>query len=86
MLRYLPMSSMLKRIVGKSQTKLLRFDNKAFETLPASEKFEEETLDDFSQGRYYPIRIGEVLDTKYQVVGKLGYGLGSTVWLARDLK
>jgi serine/threonine-protein kinase SRPK3 len=64
----------------------MRFDSNHFKTLPASEKFEEEGFDDFSTGRYCPIRISQVLDTRYQIVGKLGFGLGSTVWLARDLK
>jgi serine/threonine-protein kinase SRPK3 len=55
-----------------------------FETITASQKIEEE-IHNVSMKRYYPIRIGEVLNTKYQVVGKLGFGLGSTVCLANDL-
>lgn len=35
--------------------------------------------------RFYPARIGEVLDSRYQIAGKLGSGSNSTVWLARDL-
>lgn len=33
------------------------------------------------------MRIGDVLNTKYQVAGKLGYGGFGTVWLSscRDL-
>ncbi|PLB47751.1 kinase-like protein [Aspergillus steynii IBT 23096] len=34
---------------------------------------------------YYPTRIGEVIKERYQVIGKLGFGFTSTVWLARDL-
>ncbi|KAJ5356372.1 CMGC protein kinase [Penicillium concentricum] len=34
---------------------------------------------------YYPANIGEILRSKYQIVGKLGFGVTSTVWLARDL-
>ncbi|CAG8956198.1 hypothetical protein HYFRA_00012115 [Hymenoscyphus fraxineus] len=48
-----------------------------------SDKIEEET---FGIERYYPTRIGEVLSSRYQVVGKLGFGNSSTVWLARDLQ
>lgn len=62
---------------------LLRRAKPKFETLSASQKFEEETFDNF-EGRYCPVIIGQVLDTRYEVVGKLGFGLGSTVWLARD--
>ncbi|KAF2769192.1 putative serine/threonine protein kinase [Teratosphaeria nubilosa] len=34
---------------------------------------------------YYPVRIGEAFRSRYQVLGKLGYGAHSTVWLGRDL-
>ncbi|KAK4149514.1 kinase-like domain-containing protein [Chaetomidium leptoderma] len=50
-----------------------------------TKKIEEETLPDYLPERFYPVRIGEVLASRYQVVGKLGYGTTSTVWLARDL-
>jgi hypothetical protein len=32
------------------------------------------------------MRIGEVIQGRYQVVAKLGYGTTSTVWLSRDLR
>ncbi|KAK4541660.1 hypothetical protein LTR36_007804 [Oleoguttula mirabilis] len=35
---------------------------------------------------FYPMRIGEVLKSRYQVTAKLGCGGRSTVWLARDLR
>ena len=35
--------------------------------------------------RFYPAHIGDVLDNRYQIAGKLGSGSNSTVWLARDL-
>ncbi|CAG7922029.1 unnamed protein product [Penicillium olsonii] len=34
----------------------------------------------------YPIRLGEVLDERYLVEHKLGFGGGSTVWMAFDLR
>ncbi|KAJ4287883.1 hypothetical protein N0V88_007501 [Collariella sp. IMI 366227] len=41
--------------------------------------------EDFSAVVYYLVNIGDLLDTgRYQVVGKLGFGRSSTVWLARD--
>lgn len=48
-------------------------------------KYEEEQLKWYTPGKFYPVRIGEVFDRRYQVVGKLGYGAYSTVWLCRDL-
>ncbi|PMB71388.1 SRSF protein kinase 3 [Beauveria bassiana] len=61
------------------------FANPNFVRIPADVQVEEEGLPDYLPARYYPMRIGEVLVDRYQVVGKLGFGRSSTVWLARDL-
>ena len=47
---------------------------------------DEERFEQFKQGQYYPANIGDVLSSKYQIVGKLGFGTTSTVWLGRDLE
>jgi hypothetical protein len=46
---------------------------------------EEEKTPNYSPERFYPIRLGQLLNGRYQVATKLGYGANSTVWLARDL-
>lgn len=51
---------------------------------PSSE-IEEETLPTYDAAKYYPARQGEVFNERYQVLAKLGYGVTSTVWFARDL-
>ena len=56
-----------------------------FETV-RPEVLDEERFEHFKQGKYYPANIGDVLSSKYQIVGKLGFGTTSTVWLARDLE
>ena len=48
--------------------------------------FEEEQLPWYSPDQFYPVRIGEILDSSYKVLGKLGYGAYSTVWLCRDVR
>ncbi|OGM43262.1 hypothetical protein ABOM_008629 [Aspergillus bombycis] len=53
--------------------------------LDTSLKIEEETLPTYQPEKYYPTQIGEVLDNRYQVLAKLGYGVTSTVWFGRDL-
>jgi serine/threonine-protein kinase SRPK3 len=55
--------------------KPLVFHSDSFVPLPADKKVEEETLPDYVASRYYPVRIGEILRARYQVV-----------WLARDLR
>jgi len=51
-----------------------------------SQLFEEEQLPCYKPDQFYPVRIGETLDSKYKVLGKLGYGAYSTVWLCRSMK
>ncbi|KZF25505.1 kinase-like protein [Xylona heveae TC161] len=63
----------------------LNFSSPTFVRISASRKIEEETIPGYSAFRYYPTRIGEVFKERYQVVGKLGFGASSTVWLARDM-
>ena len=47
---------------------------------------EEEQFGQFKAGLYYPVSIGDVYASKYQILGKLGFGSTSTVWLARNLR
>ncbi|KAE8369968.1 U4/U6 small nuclear ribonucleo protein PRP4 [Aspergillus caelatus] len=56
-----------------------------FSLLDTSLKIEEETSPTYHPEKYYPTQIGEVLDNRYQVLAKLGYGVTSTVWFGRDL-
>ncbi|PIL26709.1 hypothetical protein GSI_11188 [Ganoderma sinense ZZ0214-1] len=62
-----------------------RLSTASFKTLDPSQRVEEEALSWYNPQAFYPVRIGEVLQSRYQVIGKLGYGAYSTVWLCRDL-
>ncbi|OAX78444.1 CMGC/SRPK protein kinase [Emergomyces africanus] len=53
--------------------------------LHVQEPVEEEKTQYYSPARFYPARLGEVLNDRYQLATKLGHGSNSTVWLARDL-
>ncbi|KAI0428742.1 serine threonine protein kinase, CMGC group [Xylaria sp. FL1042] len=80
------MVSLLRRISWPFRSwKPIAFSNSNFPRISSDQRIEEETLPDYRASRYYPIYIGEVLRNRYQVVGKLGFGTPSTVWLARDL-
>ncbi|GLB17633.1 hypothetical protein AtubIFM61612_007513 [Aspergillus tubingensis] len=61
------------------------FPTSGFEVIDPTEDIEEETLPTYNVKTYYPVRLEEILDGRYQVVAKLGYGVTSTVWLGRDL-
>ncbi|KAK5696512.1 hypothetical protein LTR97_007815 [Elasticomyces elasticus] len=57
----------------------------SFKTIESDLLVEEETLDGYRPERYYPATLGQLFHNRYQVVGKLAYGIASTVWLCRDL-
>jgi hypothetical protein len=61
------------------------FPSTGFQSIDPSVPIEEETIPNYKAQRYYPAHIGDVLNARYQIVGKLGYGASSTVWLCRDL-
>lgn len=44
----------------------------------------EEDRSRYVPGGYHPVYLSEMFNKRYQVVQKLGYGLYSTVWLAKD--
>jgi hypothetical protein len=44
----------------------------------------EETVSAYGPGGFHPVQIGDVFDGRYEVIGKLGFGTESTVWLADD--
>ena len=56
-----------------------------FTIIPASETVEEEHWPWYTPQSFYPVRIGDVLHSEYQVLYKLGYGTTSTIWMCRNL-
>lgn len=52
--------------------------------LAAASPLEEQTLLRFDEKRYFPVKLGQVLADRYEILSKLGYGACSTVWLVRD--
>lgn len=57
-----------------------------FERIDPSYLVEEETLSGYNPKHYYPVKLGEVLHERYRIIGKLGFGSASIVWLCRDLQ
>ena len=82
-------SSLLSRVLKPLRRLAWRplvFPKEGTVSIPASQKVEEETIPGYVATRYYPVKIGQIFRNRYQVVGKLGFGTTSTVWLARDLE
>ncbi|KAI1460369.1 CMGC protein kinase [Annulohypoxylon moriforme] len=61
------------------------FPTTGFETIDESYRIEEERMSIYKPEIFYPVRIGEVFQDRYQVVTKLGFGSSSTIWLCHDL-
>jgi len=62
------------------------FPTTGFTIIPTSETVEEENWPWYTPQSFYPVSIGDVLRSKYQVLYKLGYGTTSTIWMCRDLR
>ena len=61
------------------------FSNRFYRISP-SDLIEEETLPGYVPAHYYPTLIGEIIQNRYQVVGKLRFEACSSVWFARDMR
>ena len=82
-----PLSKWARGLLRRSPAAPLRFPTTGFEVIPANQLLEEEQFDEFKAGNYCPVNIGDIFaSNKYQVVGKLGFGSTSTVWLAQNLQ
>ncbi|PWY87446.1 serine protein kinase [Aspergillus heteromorphus CBS 117.55] len=43
-----------------------------------------EPVEGYRLGGYHPVHLGDTLDGRYEVIGKLAFGQSCTVWLAKD--
>ncbi len=54
--------------------------------ISAAKPIEEETQPKYDATKFYAAKVGEILNDRYKLVAKLGYGMTATVWLAKDLQ
>ena len=47
---------------------------------------EDEGIEDYKLGGYHTVHVGEVINNRYVVIQKIGWGHFSTVWLSKDFK
>ncbi|KAJ5930002.1 hypothetical protein N7466_005495 [Penicillium verhagenii] len=76
----------LRILIGKPAPVPFQDARGGFDIIDGPGLFEEERFRGFTEGHFYPVRIGDVLHDRYTIIAKLGYGLTSTVWLAGDLE
>ncbi|KAF3000666.1 hypothetical protein E8E13_000585 [Curvularia kusanoi] len=71
---------------SKSNSSIARtFPGKGIEIIESTKTVEEEGVPNYRADNFYPVQLGEVFESRYQVVAKLGFGTASTIWLCRDL-
>ncbi|KAJ5683318.1 hypothetical protein N7462_006483 [Penicillium macrosclerotiorum] len=54
--------------------------------LPRDELVDEEICPSYNSKNFYPANPGDVLADRYQILVKVGWGVSSTVWIARDMR
>ncbi|KAM0701787.1 hypothetical protein Q7P35_010696 [Cladosporium inversicolor] len=57
----------------------------ATKSLETNKPLEEERLPGYEPEQFYPVNTGDTINSRYHVIGKLGFGANSTVWFCRDL-
>uniref|UniRef100_A0A1Y1MTX1 non-specific serine/threonine protein kinase n=1 Tax=Photinus pyralis TaxID=7054 RepID=A0A1Y1MTX1_PHOPY len=81
-----PLLKWARGLLRRSPLRPLQFPATGFEVIPETKLLEEENYEEFKAGNYCPVNIGDVYASNtYQILGKLGFGSTSTVWLARNL-
>ena len=75
-----------RTMMQQASAHIKQFPSQGARMVDSSSKLEEENWDWYSTDVFYPVTIGETFPPRYQVLGKLGFGTRSTVWLCRDLK
>ena len=75
-----------RRLLSSAPSLPRSFNASGFALLDPATKIEEERMPAYEKGLYYPVRLGNVYYSRYQVLSKLGFGANSTVWFCRDLQ
>ncbi|KAG8815884.1 hypothetical protein FRC17_000559 [Serendipita sp. 399] len=68
-----------RRIFKRPPSLPIRLPTTGFQTIDSTQLIEEERFSWYSPTFYYPVRLGNVFNLRYQVVGKLGFGAHSTM-------
>lgn len=76
----------LGRLLQRPSSRPRQFPSSGYNLIDSSLKVEEENNVNYKPAQFYAAQIGEVFQSRYQLVRKLGYGSSSTVWLCRDLQ
>jgi len=71
----LSMSASPRKSINQSSMTM----DRAYERLSLDELIEEETLPGYNANKFYPVHLGDIFESRYEVLAKLGFGTSSTV-------
>jgi hypothetical protein len=72
------------RIFNRRQT-VASQSGATHKSLPLDVPVDEETIPGYDPKSFYHPNPGEILDRRYTLKAKIGWGTSSTVWLAQDI-
>ncbi|KAK3671002.1 hypothetical protein LTR78_009119 [Recurvomyces mirabilis] len=78
------MRSMTSRLRKQNGDGGVRKALRQLQPVESMKNLEEETAGDYQRREFYPVLIGMTLQSRYEVLAKLGWGSGSTVWFCKD--
>ncbi|KAI0431723.1 putative serine/threonine-protein kinase [Xylaria sp. FL1042] len=81
----MPFRSLLRRQGFWSFASRASQTSQAPELIPSDVPVDEERLPGYKSEYFYPANPGDVLDNRYKLKAKIGWGSSSTVWLAHDI-
>ncbi|EGD97359.1 CMGC protein kinase [Trichophyton tonsurans CBS 112818] len=73
-------SSSLKSFLPKLPEKRRLLPTSGYQVIDSNIVIEEEAIPDYKADRFYPVKLGEVFEGRFQVIAKLGFGSSSTIW------
>ncbi|GAW19521.1 hypothetical protein ANO14919_090090 [Xylariales sp. No.14919] len=81
----IPFRSTLGRQGRQSFASRASQTSQAPELVPSDVPVDEEIVPGYKPEHFYPANPGDVLDNRYKLKAKIGWGSSSTVWLAHDI-
>lgn len=79
-------ANMLSIFSGRGRQPLGSRSSPVPESLPLGVPVDEENIPGYKPEIFYPANPGDVLNCRYELKAKIGWGSSSTVWLARDTR
>ncbi|KAL8870196.1 MAG: hypothetical protein Q9174_003707 [Haloplaca sp. 1 TL-2023] len=79
-----PLSIAVSTLLSQLSNAIWRARTGRVRLLSPITRLNEEPIEWYRPGRLHPVKLGDLFNNRYEIVRKLGWGVNSTVWLAKD--